>query len=216
MKLRINKGIRLVPILLGGAMAGVLTGCGNLSGLGGTSEFACKAPEGVRCLSVSGNYYNSVQGNQTSTRGNPPRREQALPSESAARAPIKEVSFSAGGKPSAGFEPMQLRSQSRVRRLWIKPWEDADRDLHDQSFVFLHGDGGRWLLDHVHRTIRDNYAPLSAPLSAAAAPPQVPPPASPATNVERPAGSDETVDNTGGGAARAATDVPRRGEVNEQ
>ena len=34
----------------------------SLSGVGGTERYACKAPEGALCTSVSGVYANSVQG----------------------------------------------------------------------------------------------------------------------------------------------------------
>ena len=40
-----------------------LAGCSSLSGLDGTSSYGCKAPEGVKCLSVSGTYYNALQNN---------------------------------------------------------------------------------------------------------------------------------------------------------
>jgi conjugal transfer pilus assembly protein TraV len=56
-----------------------------------------------------------------------------------------------------------LRSQARLLRLWIKPWEDADGDLYDQGYVYVQVDNGQWLIDHVQRQIRDAYAPLKAP-----------------------------------------------------
>jgi conjugal transfer pilus assembly protein TraV len=56
-----------------------------------------------------------------------------------------------------------LRSQARLLRLWIKPWEDADGDLYDQGYVYVRVDNGQWLIDHVQRQIRDAYAPLKAP-----------------------------------------------------
>ena len=40
-----------------------LSGCAStLSGLGGADGYACKAPEGAMCTSVSGVYANSFQG----------------------------------------------------------------------------------------------------------------------------------------------------------
>jgi conjugal transfer pilus assembly protein TraV len=56
--------------------------------------------------------------------------------------------------------PDPLRSQARILRLWIKPWEDADGDLYDQGYVYVQVDNGQWLIDHVQRQIRDAYAPL--------------------------------------------------------
>ena len=46
------------------ALPVLVAGCGNLSGLGGTSRYACQAPAGVQCQSVSGTYHNGVHGSQ--------------------------------------------------------------------------------------------------------------------------------------------------------
>ena len=45
-----------------GAISLLLTlgACMNMSGLGGDSKYACKAPDGVACDSVSGTYANAV------------------------------------------------------------------------------------------------------------------------------------------------------------
>ena len=53
----------LVPLLL---MALMLADCAStLSGVGGADGYACKAPEGAMCTSVSGIYANSAQGMPT-------------------------------------------------------------------------------------------------------------------------------------------------------
>jgi conjugal transfer pilus assembly protein TraV len=60
-----------------------------------------------------------------------------------------------------------------VLRLWIKPWEDADRDLNGESLVYVQVDNGRWLVDHVQRQAREPYAPIRPtrlPTSAARGP----------------------------------------------
>jgi conjugal transfer pilus assembly protein TraV len=62
-----------------------------------------------------------------------------------------------------------LRSPARVLRLWIKPWEDSDGDLHSQSYVYVPIDAGRWLIDHYRAPSRAAYAPVKAPRSAARA-----------------------------------------------
>ena len=51
-------------IVVGGVivLAAALPGCA-ITGLDGESKYACKAPEGVRCDSVSGTYYNALQNN---------------------------------------------------------------------------------------------------------------------------------------------------------
>jgi conjugal transfer pilus assembly protein TraV len=63
---------------------------------------------------------------------------------------------------------MPLRSSARILRLWFKPWEDADRDLYDQGYVYVQIDSGRWLIEHAQRQIREAYAPLRPPPRSAA------------------------------------------------
>jgi conjugal transfer pilus assembly protein TraV len=51
-------------MLLAATAAALLTGCSSLdlSGVGGDSEFACSAPKGVSCMSVTGLYINAQKG----------------------------------------------------------------------------------------------------------------------------------------------------------
>ena len=78
-----------------------LGACMNMSGLGGDSKYACKAPEGVACDSVSGTYANAVHNNLPSQRAkrsaaprnaaseaNPP--ESAVPSPSSVAASVSD------------------------------------------------------------------------------------------------------------------------------
>ena len=56
--------IRTLSSFIAAAIAAaVVSGCASMAGVGGTSEYSCKAPEGVKCDSVSGTYYNSVENN---------------------------------------------------------------------------------------------------------------------------------------------------------
>ena len=124
------------------AIAGLaLSGCTGMSGLSGGSNYACKAPDGVTCESVSGTYANAVQN----------------------RLPGQRQPPGAAVDPPARPLAMPLRSSARILRLWFKPWEDADGDLYDQGYVYVEIDGGRWLIDHAQRRIRDAYAPLRPP-----------------------------------------------------
>lgn len=162
-----------------------VSACANISGLGGNAEYGCKAPQGVRCDSVSGNYYNAIQNNLPTQR----QRRQADAADGVA--PSRPHSIAAATATSAGTTtssvtsaPMALtasplRSQARVLRLWFKPWEDADHDLYDQGFVYVQIDNGRWLIDHAQQRIRDAYAPIRPPRSAALSPPVAAKPASP-------------------------------------
>ena len=138
----------------------LLSGCTNLSGLQGSSRYACQAPEGVACDSMSGVYANAMQQRLPSQRAS---------TDTASPAPHATARKARDTPPEPVPAVLPLRAGTRVLRLWIKPWEDRDGDLHDQSFVYVRIDDGRWLLDHLHRQIREAYAPLRPPLPPPAA-----------------------------------------------
>ena len=156
------------------ATLAVLPGCA-ITGLDGESKYACKAPEGVRCDSVSGTYYNALQNNLPAQRRSaaPPvdTSPQAAPAGGAPRAAPTMLNAStrpATGDEGAAYVAAPLRAAPRVLRLWIKAWEDADRDLVGESLVYVQVDNGRWLVDHVQRQQREPFVPIRAPRPPAA------------------------------------------------
>lgn len=167
MKVRIHAtAVCVTPIC-----AALLAGCSSITGLDGSSQYACKAPEGVKCDSVSGNYYNALQNNLPAQRKptgarNPsglPEPQGAPEVRGTARsfpASIPTSALSAAPAEGSAYMGAPLRAGPRVLRLWIKPWEDADRDLNGESLVYVQVDNGRWLVDHVQRQAREPYAPI--------------------------------------------------------
>lgn len=182
-----------------------LGACMNMSGLGGDSKYACKAPEGVACESVAGTYANALHHNLPSQRArrSPAARQDEF-DERAPEAATRAASPATAGDAGPGVASSPLRSQARVLRLWIKPWEDADGDLYDQGYVYVQVDNGQWLIDHVQRQIRDAYAPLKPP-------PNLPTKSSPDTaTASNPGGNSPAAPSvlqrptvTGPGASRA-------------
>ena len=147
--------IALARFALGFTCIAALAGCAStLSGLGGSDKYACKAPEGVLCTSVAGVYANSVENNL------PSQRIEKRPSESATKttSPTRIVPTQ---KPLS--DGAALRSSSRILRLWVAPWEDSDGDLHEQSFMYVVVDPGRWLIEHNRSAIRDEFMPIAPP-----------------------------------------------------
>ena len=140
-------------------------------------QYACKAPEGVTCDSVSGTYANALQNNlpEPASPTAPPAASAAasaaLPAPGTLALPRRSAQRPAppsGDAPAT--RPRRCARRPRILRLWIKPWEDADRDLNDQGHVYVQVDNGQWLVDHVQRQIRDAYAPLRPPPQAAPRP----------------------------------------------
>jgi conjugal transfer pilus assembly protein TraV len=151
------------------ASMALLSACTSLSGVSGASEYACKAPEGVTCQSVSGTYANAAADNLPASRKRP-AAPQGSPAAPAPSAPIASTPTSLAPTTFAG---LPLRSSPLILRLWFKPWEDADGDLFDQGHVYVQVNGGRWLVEHAQRAIREAHAPVRA---AAAPGSSVPPP----------------------------------------
>ena len=144
----------------------VLAGC-SITGLGGSDQYGCKAPEGVRCESVSGTYANSVQNNLPAQR-----RSSATHANSAAAGAQPAVQtptalsggVEAANPSSSAPEPQQpLRSEPRILRLWFKAYLDSDQDLNDQGYVFVQVDSGRWLIERTQRQAREAFAPIRPP-----------------------------------------------------
>jgi len=138
----------------------LLAACTSMSGLSGSSSFACMAPEGVTCESVSGTYANAIHDNLPGQRPRARAAPGAEPAASAAAAVRVPMPGAAAPAPS----PASLRSSPRILRLWFKPWEDADHDLYDQGFVFVQIDSGQWLIEHAQARIREAYAPRATSL----------------------------------------------------
>lgn len=167
-----HTGARLIPLATVLVSMLALSGCMSMSGLGGDSKYACKAPDGVTCDSVSGVYANAVANNLPGQR----KRLAASGSSQGERQTPRPAAASRGPLPPAGGSSAQepgsaLRAQARYLRLWVKPWEDIDGDLYDQGHVYVQIDQGRWLIDHVQQRIRDAYTPLRPPPASGSATP---------------------------------------------
>ncbi len=151
-----------------------LSACVNLAGLEGKSEFACKAPDGVVCTSVSGVYANALAG------ALPAQQSQGQAKAKATRADAVE-----GEHQESGFEPRPygatasvtstptpgtpLLSPPKVLRLWLAPRVDEDGDLHDASFLYVMWHRGEWQIEHTRRQVQRQFTPVSAPIASGAA-----------------------------------------------
>lgn len=140
----------VLALSVGTALA--LSACINMSGLDAKSHFGCKAPDGILCESMSGIYANARAANLPGQRVNARAHEDAPVDPSPATAVLTRPIHS--GTP--------IRSAPRLLRVWFSPWEDSDGDLHDQSYVYLPVDSGRWLIEHHRRRIQDAYRPVRA------------------------------------------------------
>ncbi|WP_186126733.1 type IV conjugative transfer system lipoprotein TraV [Burkholderia gladioli] len=174
-----------------------LTAC-SFSGYDASSSFACKAPEGVLCNSMSGIYANAMAHNLPEQRvhtgsgattnvtlGSYAKDIDAGHSTSGAPRGTRAAASAAsmGILPRALDSGAPVRTASREMRIWFAPWQDADADLHDQEYVYLIVDSGHWSIAHNQERIRAAFRPVMPPIAVAA-----------------PAGSDGKASNTGANA----------------
>lgn len=138
-------------------MAMPLVGCTSMSGYDAKAAFACKAPDGVLCESMSGIYANALHKNLPGQRVNTKQDKRSV----AQAVPLKK-----GVITSPISSGMPIRSAPRILRVWFAPWEDSDKDLHDQSYVYLLVDSGDWRIEHYQQRIQNTYRPVHAPAKA--------------------------------------------------
>jgi len=103
--------LRLAALLAGTAALG-LSGCAsNLSGVGGTPTYACKAPAGAQCTSVSGVYANAGQGARQLLGSEAPRAtgSGALGTSAADATSHGPVVRSGAGAPAPKASPAETR-----------------------------------------------------------------------------------------------------------
>ena len=152
-----------------------LSACANMAGLDGKSEFACQAPDGVVCTSVSGMYTNTLAGMLPALRTGSASQSAAPESTTDAdpRHPA-DLPRPYGATPPASTAPAAgtpLLSPPKVLRLWLAPWVDEDGDLHDQAYLYVLWHRGEWLIGHTEAAIRGQFAPIAPipPMNAQAA-----------------------------------------------
>lgn len=200
-----NKMRRAMVMVLAAATTMILGGCASsLTGVGGTERFACQAPVGAQCTSISGVYANTHRNNHLLPTHDARTvsfllEDFARSAQSAAAAspagtsasaapttlPLAAVTASNAALTTSitptttGTSPARatLRASPRVVRLWIAPWEDADGDLHEASFVHVVIDTGRWLIERVRPAARSRMDIAIPPV--APSPPTLSPPSSP-------------------------------------
>lgn len=146
-------------IAIGVMVAGTfgLSACGTLTGLDANSNFKCKAPDGVACASMSGIYANAEANNlpaqQTKDAGSNTAVTHAQSSHEIRKLPMPNASSS--GQP--------LFKNPEILRIWVAPWEAADRTLYDQNYMYVVVDFGQWQIEHNRNNIRAAFAPIEPP-----------------------------------------------------
>lgn len=155
---------RLTPTAVVMAALVPLAGCADMSGLNAETKFACAAPEGSSCVSVSGVYANLNAGHTpgagrlapgTPGRGPAGTQDQRLMSPTAVAAPYS-------GPPE--------RTPERTLRVWVAPFEDERGTLYDQKYFYVVVSGGQWLIEKNRDTLLRNRFRQVYPLQGTPSP----------------------------------------------
>lgn len=141
-----------------------LSGCASsMNGMGASDKLACKAPDGVTCASLSGVYANTIANNLPGLQ-----KRKHTDDDKSTSTPSKTKNSYAGGinqaTPGTGDA---IFTPQHIVRLWIAPWEDAEGDLHDQQYIYIVAEQGRWLIEHNEQPIVNRYRPTFIKKSAA-------------------------------------------------
>lgn len=139
-----------------------ITGC-SMVGLDAQKSFTCKAPPGINCSSLSGVYANAVADNLPGSAAKPFSRYSK---ENQA----KVAEMVVGEAPQTGTPVLSAPS---VLRVWVAPWEDSRKVLHDQAFLYAVADPGHWQVAHSTQKIANQYrvmAPTAKPQPALSQP----------------------------------------------
>jgi conjugal transfer pilus assembly protein TraV len=59
-------------------------------------------------------------------------------------------------------QPVPIRTQARVMRIWMAAWEDEDADLHADGFLYTEIEERKWNLGGRFKSPGTNLSPLTA------------------------------------------------------
>ncbi|ASJ88545.1 TPA: type IV conjugative transfer system lipoprotein TraV [Pseudomonas aeruginosa] len=118
----------------------------------GESEYSCKGmPDGVTCMSARDVYQITENENfrqqiekDAALKKAVEEGEDGAEDQIAARA---TPSVAAGERyviPRPAREPVPIRTQATVMRIWVAPWESAQGDLNVPGYIYTEIEPRRW------------------------------------------------------------------------
>ncbi len=122
------------------AIAGILQGCSFLGV--GQGDFSCPGGiEGVRCMSARQVYQATESSDTVKTISEDDKSDdKKTPDSSSGQAHASQVAV-----PNIK-QPIPIRTQAKVMRIWMAPWEDEAGDLHADGYLYTEIESRRWNL----------------------------------------------------------------------
>lgn len=127
-----------------------LSGCSFLQI--GESEYSCKGmPEGVTCMSArdvyqlteSENFRQRVEGDAALAKAKSEGSKGDLAKLEAESAPLV-LTGERFVIPRAARDPVPIRTQAAVMRVWVAPWESDAGDLNVPGYIYTEIEPRRW------------------------------------------------------------------------
>ncbi len=141
-----------------------LSGCAGFNGLDASSSFACKAPPGVSCQSISGTHANAEAGALPyQLEEKTPKGQLASNSSDTKPAAYNQGTSSNKVSPrdmNASNSGIPVRQPPLVLRVWIAPYEDEGGDLYDQSYLYTMVHSGKWMIEANQKQISNQFKPV--------------------------------------------------------
>lgn len=141
-----------LAILTGSVL--VLNGCSYL-GIG-QGSFSCPGGiDGVRCMSARQVYQATESSDYVQTvgeddnNGNGERKPVGISSTLHSQVAVPSIE-----------QPVPIRTQAKVMRIWMAPWEDDDGDLHADGYLYTEIESRRWNLGERFRSAGSGISPL--------------------------------------------------------
>jgi conjugal transfer pilus assembly protein TraV len=148
------------------ALIAILSGCTSWSG-----SYSCQGyPETVQCKSAREvyeltNYRDSLEKNKgqdadcpecgdsgnPGNAGNPGNPRYLTPAAAASTEAVQGLGYTG---------PMPLRSQAKIMRVWVAPWEGTDGALHMPSYLYAEVEDRRWSIGEKRMEVAPAITPL--------------------------------------------------------
>ena len=147
----------LLPIVLSPLL---LVGCA-------TPKYACGVPDGIGCKPLSEVHRMAKDGTLKMRSAPNYRDDEETPSKKAPATQAGVLKLAGGTNKStiSDTEPEQIAPSRvtpnivtvtpgapilippRTLRVWVARWPDEDGTLHDETYLYLRLDNGRWLME---------------------------------------------------------------------
>ena len=134
-----------------------------------TPKYACGVPDGIGCKPLS-EVHRMAKDGTLKMRSAPNHRddeETQSKKEPAAQADVMKLANGANNETASEPEPEQVAPSRmapdivtvtpgapllippRTMRVWVSRWPDEDGTLHDETYLYLRLDNGRWLMEEM-------------------------------------------------------------------